>query len=136
MKAGDYLPPGWLSCGAADPPQQGLSAAMIRIDGMNIKPLGVFAAITLASISLATAAPKAYQVTGPVLEVNESTIVVQKGNERWEIARDAKTKAGGDVKVSDRVTIHYWMTAKEIELKGDKGAQSGAKASESPATKK
>ena len=103
---------------------------------MNIKPFGVFAAITIASICFLHAAPKAYQVTGPVLEVNDSTIVVQKGNERWEIARDAKTKAGGDVKVGDRVTIHYWMTAKEIELKGSKGAQSGAQASESPATKK
>lgn len=109
---------------------------MIRIFGMNIKPLSVIAAITVASISLATAAPKAYQVTGPVLEVNESTIVVQKGNERWEIARDAKTKADGDVKVGDRVTIHYWMTAKEIELKTDKSSQSGAKASPSAAPKK
>ena len=61
---------------------------------MNIKPFGVFAAVTLASISFAVAAPKAYQVTGPVLEVNESSIVVQKGNERWEIARDAKTLRG------------------------------------------
>ena len=103
---------------------------------MNIKPFAVFAAITVASISCSFAAPKAYQVTGPVLEVNDSTITVQKGSERWEIARDAKTKAGGDVKVGDRVTIHYWMTAKEIELKGDKGAASGAKAAESPATKK
>ena len=75
-------------------------------------------------------------MTSPVLEVNDSTIVVQRGSERWEIARDAKTKAGGDVKVGDRVTIHYWMTAKEIELKGDKSTPSCAKAADSPATKK
>ena len=103
---------------------------------MNIKPFGVFAAVALASISFALAAPKAYQVTGPVLEVNDSSIVVQKGNERWEIARDAKTKSEREVKVGDRVTIHYWMTAKEVELQGDKSAPSGAKASESPAPKK
>ena len=103
---------------------------------MNTKPFGLFAAVTLASVSLALAAPKAYQVTGPVLEVNESTIVVQKGSERWEIARDAKTKSAGEVKVGDRVTIHYWMNAKEIELKSDKGGQSAASASPSPTTKK
>ena len=103
---------------------------------MNIKSFCILAAVTFAAISATLAAPKAYQVTGPVLEVNESTIVVQKGSERWEIARDAKTKSDGDVKVGDRVTVHYSMTAKEIELKADKGAQSGAKASESPATKK
>ena len=103
---------------------------------MKTTSFGLFAAVTIASISLATAAPKAYQVTGPVLEGTDSTIVVQKGSERWEIARDAKTKADGEVKVGDRVTIHYWMTAKEIELKSDKSGQSEAKASESPAPKK
>ena len=87
-------------------------------------------------MSLAVAAPKAYQVTGPVLEVNESTIVVQKGSEKWEIARDSKTKSDGEVKVGDRVTIHYRMSATEIEVKADKSAQSGANVSPSPATKK
>lgn len=103
---------------------------------MNIKPFGVFAAATLAAVSLAVAAPKAYQVTGPVLEVNDSTIVVQKGTERWEIARDAKTKSDGEVKVGDRVTIHYWMSAKEIEVKADKAGRATPKASASPGTKK
>ena len=80
---------------------------------MNIESLAVFAAITVASISCSFAAPKAYQVTGPVLEGNDSTIVVQKGSERWEIAHDAKTKAGGDVKVGDRGTRHYWIRRKK-----------------------
>ena len=103
---------------------------------MNMKRLAAFAAVTLAAVSIAVAAPKAYQVTGPVLEVNDSTIVVQKGSERWEIARDGKTKTAGEVKVGDRVIIHYWMNAKEIELKADKAGQSGASASPSAATKK
>jgi hypothetical protein len=88
------------------------------------------------TITPVTAAPKTYQVTGPVLEVNESTIVVQKGNERWEVARDAKTKADGDVKVGDRVTVHYWMTAKEIELKADKAGKADGQSSESAGKKK
>jgi hypothetical protein len=44
-------------------------------------------------------------------------IVVQKGNEKWEIAREKDTKVTGDLKVGSRVTIQYTMTAKEIESK-------------------
>lgn len=68
----------------------------------------------------ASAAPKTYQVTGPVLELKDDTIVVQKGNEKWEIARDAATKVTGDLKVGDKVTIEYRMTAAAITAKGDK----------------
>ncbi len=60
---------------------------------------------------------KTYQVTGPVLEMTDNMIVVQKGKERWELARDAKTKTNGDVKVGSKVTIMYTMTATEIEAK-------------------
>jgi cytochrome c1 len=70
-------------------------------------------------------ATKTYQVTGPVLEVTDSTITVQKGKEKWQLARDKETKAGGEVKVGDKVTIEYTMSAKNIESKGsakpDKG---------------
>jgi hypothetical protein len=62
-------------------------------------------------------ATKTYQVTGPVLEVTGSTITVQKGKEKWQLARDKETK-GPDVKVGDKVTIEYTMTAKTIESKG------------------
>ena len=63
-------------------------------------------------------ATKTYQVTGPVLEVTDSTITVQKGKEKWQIARDKETKAPSDVKVGDKVTIEYTMSAKNIESKG------------------
>ena len=36
----------------------------------------------------ALAGPAQYQVTGPVLEVRDDAIVVQKGNEKWEIVDD------------------------------------------------
>ena len=84
----------------------------------------------MAASSIAFAATKDYQVTGPILEVNDSMIAVQKGKDRWEIARDSNTKASGDLKVGDRVTVHYTMTAKDIEVKADKGAK---KAESSPA---
>ena len=75
----------------------------------------------LASASL-TAATKTYQVTGPVLEVSDSMIAVQKGKDRWEIARDASTKVTGDLKVGEKVTIDYRMTATSVEVKAGKAA--------------
>jgi hypothetical protein len=75
------------------------------------------AAGLLLSNAAFAAGGKDYQVTGPVLEVSDSMIAVQKGKDRWEIARDANTKASGEVKVGDKVTVHYTMTATSIEAK-------------------
>jgi hypothetical protein len=78
----------------------------------------LLAAVSLALSSAAFGATKDYQVTGPVLEVNDSAITVQKGSEKWEIAKDSNTKTTGEVKVGDKVTIHYTMAATSIESKG------------------
>jgi len=98
---------------------------------MKTKIFGVIAAATLALTSVATAAPsKTYQVTGPILEMNDTMIAVEKEqgkNERWEIARDASTKADGAMKVGDKVTITYTMTATKVEVKADKAAQAEGK---------
>jgi hypothetical protein len=77
---------------------------------------------SLALSSLAFAAGKTYQVTGPVLEVNDTMVAVQKGKDRWELARDSSTKVTGDLKVGAKVTITYTMTATEVEVKAEKGA--------------
>jgi hypothetical protein len=61
-----------------------------------------------------------YQVTGPVLEVKDSSITVQKGKEKWEIARDKDTQVSGDLKVGSKVTIKYQMKATGIEVKEEK----------------
>lgn len=60
---------------------------------------------------------KTYQVTGPVLEIKDTMIVVQKGKDKWEIAKDANTKIKGDLKVGAKVTIQYEMKATDIEVK-------------------
>jgi hypothetical protein len=78
--------------------------------------------LTLAAAGAAPGAARAestktYQVTGPVLEVTDTTITVQKGKEKWQLARDKQTKSPADVKVGDKVTIEYSMTAKSIESK-------------------
>ncbi len=81
----------------------------------------------LSAASALAAKPDAYQVTGAVVEVNSSTIVVMKGKERFEVARDASTKMAPDVKVGDKVTIHYRMTATEVESKAAPAAKPKAK---------
>ncbi len=85
------------------------------------------AAASLAFSSAAFAAgAKTYQVTGPVLEVNDTMIAVQKGKDRWEINRDSNTKVTGDLKVGEKVTITYTMSATDVEVKAGKGAKKEA----------
>jgi hypothetical protein len=99
---------------------------------MNMKTaFSLLAAASLAFSSVALAGAKTYEVTGPVLEVNDSMIVVQKGKDRWEINRDANTKVTGDVKVGDKVHVTYTMSATDVEVKAGKGAK---KEGASPAT--
>src|SRR5438874_6249975 len=91
---------------------------------MKITIFSLVAAVSLALGSVSFAADaKDYQVTGPVLDVNDSMIAVQKGKDRWEIARSSSTKTSGDVKKGDKVTVHYTMSATDIEVKADKGAK-------------
>ncbi len=92
------------------------------------------AAASLALSSAAFAAGgKTYQVTGPVLEVTDTMIAVQKGKDRWEVNRDANTKVTGDLKVGAKVTITYTMTATDVEVKAGKAAKKeGAKAAPTP----
>ena len=100
---------------------------------MNMKAaFSLLAAASLAFSSVAFAGAKTYEVSGPVLEVNDSIIVVQKGKDRWELNRDANTKVTGDVKVGDKVHVTYTMSATEVEVKAGKGAKKEAKAAPTP----
>ena len=76
-------------------------------------------ACLLAAPAVFAAGTKTYQVTGPVLDVKDDMVVVQKGKEKWEIARDKDTKITGDLKVGSKVTIHYTMKATTVEVKGE-----------------
>lgn len=77
----------------------------------------VVGAVILFSSLVFAAGPKTYQVTGPVLEIKGDMIIVQKGNDKWEIAKDAATKVTGDLKVGSKVTIEYTMKAATVEVK-------------------
>jgi hypothetical protein len=76
----------------------------------------LLASLILLGASYSFAA-KTYQVTGPVLEVTDSKIVVEKGKDKWEIERTAGTKVTGDLKVGEKVTIEYTMAADKVEVK-------------------
>jgi hypothetical protein len=77
-------------------------------------------AFLLSAATLNAADVKTYQVTGPVLEVTPTTITVQKGDDKWEVARTKSTKISGDLKVGAKVTIYYRMVAEEVEVKDAK----------------
>jgi len=81
--------------------------------------LGIAALLFAASAIQAAPHAKTYQVTGPVLELTETTITVQKGDEKWQVAREPGTKVKGNLKVGAKVTIEYQMVAKDVEVKAD-----------------
>ena len=91
-----------------------------------MKKLSVVVAAVLllaASLVVAQTAPKVaknYQVTGPIVELTETMIVVQKDKDKWEVARNKDTKVTGDLKVGEKVTIMYQMIAASIEVKAEK----------------
>jgi hypothetical protein len=86
-----------------------------------MKGLLIAVVAVLFVVSLAFAGMmRTYQVTGPVLELTNDKITVQKGKDKWEIGRDANTKITGDLKVGSKVTIEYEMRAASIEVKEGK----------------
>ena len=90
-------------------------------------------AILVAALFFGTASStlaKDYQVTGPVVDVKDDLIVVKKGSDNWELARDKDTKTTGEFKKGDKVTIKYKMTATSIEgpkAKADSKTKADAK---------
>jgi hypothetical protein len=97
--------------------------------------LGILSALTLTAAAVAADA-NTYQVTGPILELTDTKIVVQKGKDKWEVARNADTKVTGELKVGAKVTIQYGMTAQTVEVKEDKAAKGAAKPADKPTDKK
>ena len=79
-----------------------------------------FLAILLLPLVLAGSAladDHNYQVTGPVLAVDATSITVKKGKDPWTVSRDASTVVTGDLKVGSKVTIKYHMVADTVVAK-------------------
>jgi hypothetical protein len=82
--------------------------------------LALAAMLLMPALAFAKAAKK-YQVTGTVVSVTDTMIVVEKKDgEKWELDRSADTKVMGELKVGSKVTVEYTMTAASVEVKGEK----------------
>ena len=74
----------------------------------------LLATLVLAlSAAPALASPNTYQVTGPVTAMTADSVTVQKGSEKWEIARGGAS-VSDTVKVGSKVTVQYFMTATTV----------------------
>ena len=82
----------------------------------------VLVLLALLAPTVVFAAAKKYQVTGKVLELSDTLIVVEKDDEKWEIQRDPSTKIEGDLKLGAKVTIRYRCVASDVEVKGKAAA--------------
>ncbi len=83
----------------------------------------LFIAVILSSLMVPTsafAAAKTYQVTGPIIALTDTVITIEKGKDKWEIDRNSDTKIDGQLKVGEKVTVYYTMTATKIESKSEK----------------
>jgi hypothetical protein len=82
----------------------------------------------------AFAGPKEYPMTGPIIAMTDTTLVVQqaKTRENWEFARSADTKGTADLKVGDRVTVRYTMAAVSVEPKPEKAPKAATPAAATP----
>jgi hypothetical protein len=104
------------------------------IAGM-MKTKTTFSLLAIASLALsgvAFAGGKTYQVTGQVVKVSDSMVVIQNGTQKWEIARDTTSKVKGDLKKGNTATVTYTMNATAVDVKAMPAAPA-AKAS--PAAK-
>ena len=84
--------------------------------------LAALAACQLLWAQAAFADAKVYQVSGPIVEVSDKLIVIQKGDARWELDRVADTKIVGELKVGQKVTVYYRMQATKVEPKATKSS--------------
>lgn len=82
-----------------------------------MKKIFIILMVSLALTGSVLAGSKTYQVTGPILEITDTTIVIQKGKEKWEIEKNSATKIAGELKKGAKVTVFYSMTATDIEAK-------------------
>jgi len=98
---------------------------MLELKALALTPL----ALLSLTGGLYAAQAKTYKVTGPVTALTNDVITVQKGKDLWEIGRDSSTKVGGELKVGERVTVQYRLSATEIAVKpvSTKSGQSPSK---------
>src|SRR5437868_5805340 len=89
------------------------------------------AVILAANASLLGAAGKTYTITGTIVSATGTTLVVEKGSEKYEFAIDPATiKGSAELKVGSTVTVTYVMSATKIE--GGSASSSKEESNSSP----
>jgi hypothetical protein len=66
---------------------------------------------------IAKAAGNSYQVTGPVLKMTDTLLVIDKAGSAWEIEKSGEPSVTGELKLGAKVTLKYAMTATDVEVK-------------------
>ena len=75
----------------------------------------------------AFAAPTDYQITGTVTVLSDTNVaLITNKKENFDFARGADTKLPDGVKVGDKVTVHYTMTAGTVDAKPESAAKAKA----------
>jgi len=99
---------------------------------MNSKIICLLIAVSLTlNASLFAAGGKAYEITGTVVAATGSTLVVEKGGEKYEFAIDPVTiKGSAELTVGSTVTVTYVMSA--TKLKGGSASSSKEETKTSP----
>ena len=84
---------------------------------MNSKIICLLAAGCLVlTASLFAAGGKTYEMTGTVVSAAGTTLVIQKGAEKYEFAIDPATmKGSAELKVGSTATVSYVMSVIKIE---------------------
>ena len=70
-----------------------------------------------ARMDTPSSGPRSYQVTGPLVTLNDDVITVAKDNEQWEMRRNSETKINGQLAIGSRVSVVYKMSAMSIDVK-------------------
>jgi hypothetical protein len=97
---------------------------------MNLRKSLFVAAIAAGLLAPASAMAKKvkeYQVTGPVVSVEDNVVTIQKDQEKWEIEINSDTKVEGKLKPGEKVTIYYHMIANKVDKKAASSKDSSKK---------
>jgi hypothetical protein len=73
----------------------------------------------LLLLAPAMAATRAIIVTGPITDIRDDAIVIQKGKQQWEIARNPGTKVKGELRKGALVSVEVYLNAGTIEVRED-----------------
>jgi hypothetical protein len=101
---------------------------------MNAKILCLLAAVSLAlNASLFGAGGKTYEITGTVVSATGTTLVVEKGTNKYEFAIDpAMIKGSAELKVGSTVTVTYVMSVTKVESLSPSTSKEEPKSAPSP----